>query len=305
MTRYWVSRLLQMIPPLFGLTIILFILLRIGGDPVAHLVRPEASPEEVAHVRAAYGLDRPYYEQYFKQLGLILRGDFGDSFRFRTPAMPLVLERLPATLELALASMIIAILIAIPAGLFSAIYQNSPLDLFVTTISTLGRAMPNFWIGIMLILLLAVQLEWVPVSGREEAASIILPAITLGSSVATSLARILRSSMLEVIRQEYITTARAKGLPGHLVILRHGLRNALIPFVTVFGLQMAWLLGGAVIVEDVFAWPGLGRLLLKSVQVRDLSVVQAGVFIFALVVMGTNLLVDFIYMFLDPRIRYE
>lgn len=305
MTRYWTSRLLQMIPPLFGLTIILFILLRIGGDPVAHLVRPEASPEEIAKVRAAYGLDRPYYEQYFKQLGLILRGDFGDSFRFRTPAMPLVLERLPATLELALASMIIAILIAIPAGLFSAIYQNSPLDLFVTTISTLGRAMPNFWIGIMLILLLAVQLEWVPVSGREEAASIILPAITLGSSVATSLARILRSSMLEVIRQEYITTARAKGLPGHLVILRHGLRNALIPFVTVFGLQMAWLLGGAVIVEDVFAWPGLGRLLLKSVQVRDLSVVQAGVFIFALVVMGTNLLVDFIYMFLDPRIRYE
>jgi peptide/nickel transport system permease protein len=157
----------------------------------------------------------------------------------------------------------------------------------------------------MLILLLAVQLEWVPVSGRAEAASIILPAITLGSSVATSLARILRSSMLEVIRQEYMTTARAKGLPGYLVILRHGLRNALIPFVTVFGLQMAWLLGGAVIVEDVFAWPGLGRLLLKSVQVRDLSVVQAGVFIFALVVMGTNLLVDFIYMFLDPRIRYE
>lgn len=305
MTRYWVSRLLQMIPPLFGLTIILFILLRIGGDPVAHLVRPEASPEEIASVRAAYGLDRPYLEQYFKQLGLILRGDFGDSFRFRTPAMPLVLERLPATLELALASMLIAILIAIPAGLFSAVYQNSPLDLLVTTISTLGRAMPNFWIGIMLILLVAVQLEWTPVSGREEAASIILPALTLGSSVATSLARILRSSMLEVIRQEYITTARAKGLPGHLVILRHGLRNALIPFVTVFGLQMAWLLGGAVIVEDVFAWPGLGRLLLKSVQVRDLSVVQAGVFIFALVVMLTNLLVDFIYMFLDPRIRYD
>lgn len=305
MARYWVSRLLQMIPPLLGLTIILFVLLRIGGDPVAHLVRPEASPEEVATVRAAYGLDRPYLEQYFKQLGLILQGDFGNSFRFRTPAMPLVLERLPATLELALASMVIAILIAIPAGLFSAIYQNSPLDLLVTTVSTLGRAMPNFWIGIMLILLVAVQLEWVPVSGREEVASIILPALTLGSSVATSLARILRSSMLEVIRQEYITTARAKGLPGHLVILRHGLRNALIPFVTVFGLQMAWLLGGAVIVEDVFAWPGLGRLLLKSVQVRDLSVVQAGVFIFALVVMGTNLLVDFIYMFLDPRIRYD
>jgi peptide/nickel transport system permease protein len=294
-----------MIPPLIGLTIILFVLLRIGGDPVAHLVNPEASPEEIAVVRAAYGFDRPYIEQYFRQVGLILAGDFGDSFRFRTPALPLVLERLPATLELALASIIVAVVIAVPAGLLSAVYQNSPLDLLVTTTSTLGRAMPNFWIGIMLILLFAVALEWLPVSGRLEPASIILPAVTLGASIATSLARILRSSMLEVIRQEYMTTARAKGLTGYAVIVNHGLRNALIPFVTVFGLQMAWLLGGSVIVEEVFAWPGLGRLLLKSVQVRDLSVVMAGVFVFALVVMVSNLLVDLIYSILDPRIRYD
>ena len=305
MIKFLFSRILQMIPPLFGLTIILFVLLRIGGDPVAHLVDPEASVEEVAKVRAAYGFDRPYHEQYLRQLGMMLAGDFGDSFRFRSPAMPLVLERLPATLELALASMLVALIIAIPAGLLSAIYQNSWLDLFVTVGSTLGRAMPNFWIGIMLILFFSVQLRWLPVSGRDEAASIVLPAITLGSSIATTLARVLRSSMLEVLRQEYIVTARAKGVSQGMVIMHHALRNALITFVTVFGLQMAWLLGGAVIVENVFAWPGMGRLILASVQVRDLAVVQAGVFVFALVVMVTNLLVDLSYAVIDPRIRFR
>lgn len=298
------SRVVQMIPPLFGLTIILFILLRIGGDPIAHLVDPEASAAEIAEVRAAYGFDRPLHEQYFKQLGLILRGDFGDSFRFREAAMPLVLERLPATLQLSLAAMVIALVIAIPAGILSAIYQNSPLDLLVTTLSTLGRAMPNFWIGIMLILLVAVHLRWLPPSGRDEPSAIILPAITLGTGIATTLARVLRSSMLEVMRKDYMTTAHAKGLKAWTVLLRHGLRNALISVVTVFGLQMAWLLGGSVVVEEVFAWPGLGRLILKSVLVRDLAVVQAGVLVFALVIMVANLLVDLLYAVLDPRIRY-
>ena len=305
MTTYLASRLLQMVPSLFLLTVVLFALMRLGGDPVMHLAHPEASPEEIAELRAAYGFDRPLPEQYLKQLRMMLRGDFGESFRFRSPALPLVIEKLPATMELAAVSMLVALLIAIPAGLLSAIFQNSPLDLGVTTTSTLGRAMPNFWIGIMLILLFAVHLGWLPVSGRLEATSIILPALTLGTSVATSLARILRSSMLEVIRQEYMTTAKAKGLHRWAVVLGHGLRNALIPFITVFGLQMAWLLGGSVIVEEVFAWPGMGRLLLNSVKVRDLSVVMAGVCVFALVVMGTNLLVDFLYTALDPRIRYS
>jgi peptide/nickel transport system permease protein len=219
--------------------------------------------------------------------------------------MPLVMERLPATIELSIASLIVALLIALPAGLLSAIYQNSPIDFLVTTTSTLGRAMPNYWVGIMLILLFGVYLRWLPVSGRLEAGSIVLPAVTLGSSIAPSLARVLRSSMLEVMRQEYMTTARAKGVRYLNIITRHGLRNALIHFVTVLGLQTAWLLGGSVIVEEVFAWPGLGRLLLSSVQVRDLAVVQAGVFIFALVVMASNLLVDLSYAILDPRIRYQ
>ncbi len=305
MTTYLASRLLQMVPSLLLLTVVLFVLMRLGGDPVMHLAHPEASPEEIAEIRAAYGFDRPLPEQYLKQLRMMLRGDFGESFRFRSPALPLVIEKLPATMELAFASILVALAIAIPAGLLSAIYQNSPLDLAVTSGSTLGRAMPNFWIGIMLILLFAVYLEWLPVSGRLETTSIVLPALTLGTSVATSLARILRSSMLEVIRQEYMTTAKAKGLHRWVVLMLHGLRNALIPFITVFGLQMAWLLGGSVIVEEVFAWPGMGRLLLNSVKVRDLSVVMAGVCVFALVVMATNLLVDFLYTILDPRIRYS
>jgi peptide/nickel transport system permease protein len=293
-----------MIPPLFGLTIILFILLRIGGDPIVHLVEPDATAEEVQLVREAYGFDRPYLEQYLKQLGLILTGDFGDSLRFRTPSLPLVIERLPATLELAFASILVALLIAIPAGIFSAVYQNTWIDFVVTTASTLGRAMPNFWIGIMLILIVGVQLRWLPPSGRLEFSSIILPAITLGTSIATTLARVLRSSLLEVMRRDYMTTANAKGLKKWTVILRHGLRNALIAVVTVFGLQVAWLLGGSVIIEEVFAWPGMGRLLLRSVLLRDLAVVQAGVMVFALVVMGTNLLVDILYAYIDPRIRY-
>ncbi len=305
MTTYLASRLLQMLPSIFLLTVVLFVLMRLGGDPVMHLAHPEASPEEIAEIRAAYGFDRPLPEQYLKQLRMMLRGDFGESFRFRSPALPLVLEKLPATMELALVSMLVALLIAIPSGLLSAIYQNSPLDLVVTAGSTMGRAMPNFWIGIMMILLFAVYLEWLPVSGRLESTSIVLPALTLGTSVATSLARILRSSMLEVIRQEYMTTAKAKGMHRWAVIMGHGLRNALIPFITVFGLQMAWLLGGSVIVEEVFAWPGMGRLLLNSVKVRDLSVVMAGVCVFALVVMFTNLIVDFLYTTLDPRIRYS
>lgn len=304
MTQYLIARILQMIPPLFGLTLILFVLLRIGGDPIAHLVDPEASAQEIAAVREAYGFDRPLPEQYVRQLGLIVTGDFGDSYRYKQPAMPLVLERLPATLELALASIFVAIVIAIPAGLLSAIYQNSPLDLFVTSASTLGRAMPNFWIGIMLILIVGVQLRWLPVSGRDGLASIVLPAITLGTGIATTIARVLRSSMLEVMRKEYMTTARAKGASFWSVILRHGMRNALIAVVTVFGLQMAWLLGGSVIVEQVFAWPGMGRLMLNAVLQRDLTLVQAGVLVFALIVMVTNLIVDLLYALINPRIRF-
>ena len=303
MARYILTRLAQMIPPLFGLTIILFLLLRLGGDPVAFLVDPLATPEQIAEVRAAYGFDRPLVEQYLTQLKLIVTGDFGDSYRFKVPAMRLVLERLPATLQLALTSMAVALIIALPAGVLSAVYQNSALDLFVTGTSTLGRAMPNFWLGIMLILIFGVDLRWLPVSGRGDIRNLIMPAFTLGVGIATTLARVLRSSMLEVMRKEFMTTARSKGLKRWTVIIRHGLRNSLIGTVTVLGLQMAWLLGGSVVVEEVFAWPGMGRLMVRSILLRDLTVVQAGVLVFALVVMATNLMVDVLYAFLNPRIR--
>jgi len=304
MLRFTFVRLLQLIPSLFGLTLVVFVLMRMGGDPVAHLVRPEASPEEVAAVRRAYGFDRPLPEQYLHSVTMLAQGDFGESVRFRSPAMPLVLERLPATLELAATAMLIAFLIAVPAGLIGALRPNSLLDFIITVGSTLGRAMPNYWIGIMLILLFAVNLGWLPVSGRDKPGSIVLPALTLGVGIAPALSRLLRSSLLETLGREFIVTARAKGLRERTVVVRHGMRNALIPFVTVFGLQVAWLLGGAVIVEEVFAWPGLGRLMLRSVQVRDLAVVQAGVLVFALVVIMVNFVVDLSYALLDPRIRY-
>lgn len=303
MIRYLAIRLVQMVPAIIGLTFILFVLVRVGGDPVAGLVPPDSTPEEIASIIAAYGFDRPLYVQYFDSLGLILRGDFGNSIRFRTAALPMVLERLPATLWLTSASVVIAILIAFPAALLSVVYRNSIIDLMVTFTSTLGRALPNFWLGIILILTFSLHYRWFPVSGMSSFASIVLPATTLGTSIATTFARILRSSLLETMPKSFITAARAKGLAAKMVLMRHALRNALIPTVTVFGMQVSWLLGGAVIVENVFAWPGIGRLMLASVLLRDLSVVQAGVFVFALVVMGANLLVDIVCVFLDPRIR--
>jgi peptide/nickel transport system permease protein len=304
MVPYTLRRLVQMIPPLAGLTIILFVLLRVGGDPVAHLVRPEASPEEIALVRSAYGFDRPLPEQYLRQVRRIVVGDFGTSVRFRTAALPLVLERLPATLQLTLASLAIALVVAIPVGVLAALHRNSWFDLLVTFATTIGRGMPSFWLGIMLILVFAVNLRWFPASGRDVASSVVLPAITIGVSIATVLVRVLRSAMIEALGQDFVRTARAKGLRDATVVLKHALRTALISVVTVIGLQTAWIIGGSVVVEEVFAWPGSGRLMLTAVLARDLSVVMAGVFVFALMVMLINLLVDLSYSLLDPRIQY-
>lgn len=304
MQRYLIRRVLQMIPVLFLLTIIIFGVTRLRGDPTYQFAPPDASTEEIEAIRRAYGFDRPLHEQYLTFMAGVLRGDFGDSFRYRQPAMPLVLERVPATLLLTFAALFVAWLVALPTGLISALRQNTPVDLAATSISVIGRAMPNYWLGIMLILLFSVELRWLPVSGTGDWRYLVLPAVTLGLSVATTLTRLIRSSMLEIIRQEYITTARSKGLSEWVVVMRHALRNSLIAVVTVFGLQTGWLLGGAVIVEQVFAWPGMGRLMLQAVYTRDMALVQAGVFVSALIIMGINLFVDVIYTLLDPRIRY-
>lgn len=305
MIPYTARRLAQMVPPLIGLTVILFVLLRVGGNPVAHLVRPEASPEEIALVRAAYGFDRPLLEQYVRQVARIAVGDFGTSVRFRTPALPLVLERLPATLQLASAAVLLALLLALPIGVLAAVYRNSWFDVLVTIGTTVGRGMPNFWLGLMLSLVFAVHLRWLPASGRSGLSSLVLPALTVGLGMTAVLVRVLRAGMIEALAQDHVRTARAKGLRRWTVIAKHGLRNALISVTTVLGLQTTWVVGGSIVVEEVFAWPGSGRLMLVAVMARDLSVVMAGVFVFALFVMTINLLVDLSYSVLDPRIQYS
>jgi peptide/nickel transport system permease protein len=305
MRAYLVRRLLQIIPTLFILTLVVFFALRLKGDPIAQLASFDLNEEEIQMLRQAYGFDKPLYVQYWKFISRAIVGDFGRSMRYHQPALPLVLERLPATLELAFAALALSLVISIPLGIISAVKQNSVLDLFATSFSVIGRAMPSYWLGIMLILFFAVRLEVLPVSGRNEPGSLVLPAVTLGLSLATTLTRMIRSSMLEVVRQEYIVTARSKGLAEWTILFRHALRNALIPVITVFALQMAWLFSGVVIVETVFSWPGMGRLLVKAVTTRDMGLLQAGIFVAAVAVLGINLITDLAYTFIDPRIRYD
>ena len=267
--------------------------------------------EQIEEVRKAYGFDQPIYIQYIQFISKAVQGDFGRSFRNRQPAWDLVMEALPRTAQLAFAALFFGIVVSLPLGIISAIRRNSPLDLVVTSLSIGGRALPSFWLGIMLILLFAVTLKWLPVSGtgavrgESDLKYIILPALTLSAGLITTLTRLIRSSMLEVMRQEYVTTARAKGLRERTVLIRHALRNALIPVVTVLGLNIAWLLGGAVIVEQVFAWPGMGRLMIQAIYARDNSIVQAGLFVAAAIIMISNLSVDLLFSYLDPRIRYS
>lgn len=311
MAVYLLRRLLQVIPVLFGVTLIVFLMIRLKGDPVQQLVPDWYSEAQVAEVRAAYGFDRPIYLQYFDFISRAVRGDFGVSFRNRVPAWELVSEALPWTARLALTAFVFAVVVALPLGILSALNRNTPIDLVITGLSVWGRSLPNFWLGIMFILLFAVVLRWFPVSGTGFISGqplwkhLFLPALTLSMGLVTTLTRLIRSSMLEVLREEHVTTAYAKGLRRFTVIGRHVLRNALIPVVTVLGLQLAWLLGGAVIIEQVFAWPGMGRLMLQAIYARDNAVVQAALLVSSLIIVFSNLLVDLLYSVLDPRIRYS
>jgi peptide/nickel transport system permease protein len=299
-----------MIPVLIGISVIVFLLIRLGGDPVLNLVPDYFTEEEIAAVRADYGFDRPILVQYVEFVGRALTGDFGYSYYHRQPAWDMVATRLPRTAQLAFAAIALSIVVAVPLGILAALKRNTWADVLITGLSVWGRSLPNFWLGIMFILLFAVTLGWFPVSGTGEfsnrpfLAHLFLPALTLAFGLITTLTRLVRSAMLEVLREDHVRTARAKGQGEALVIVRHVLRNALIPVVTVLGLQIGWLLGGAVIIEDVFAWPGLGRLMLTSIMARDNSVVQAALLVSALIIMVSNLLVDIVYTFLDPRIRY-
>jgi peptide/nickel transport system permease protein len=303
--RYVLRRVLQTVLVLAIVSVVVFLLVRLGGDPLSVMSQGDYSPTQIDELRRAWGLDRPLYEQYLVFLRSAVQGDFGFSPRYRRTAMEMVIERLPWTYLLAGVSAVVALAIAIPLGVFSAVKRNSALDLASTAFATIGAAMPNFWIGIMLILLFSVTFRILPAFGADSWKSIIMPAVTLGAAIAARLARLTRSAMLEVLGQDFIRTARAKGLAARRVIYGHALRNALIPVVTAFGLQLGWLLGGAVVVEQVFAWPGLGRLMIEAIGLRDVTIVQAGVFWFALSFLLINLAVDVSYTLLDPRIRYD
>ena len=323
MGSYLVNRLLQTILVLIGVTLLAFLTLHLAGDPTLLYVSERASDEEVAETRAKLGFDKPLHIQYLTYVGGVMRGDLGNSLRTRTPAFALVMERLPATIELTLFAMLIAIVFAIPIGVISAMRRGTVIDGGIMLFAMVGQSMPSFWLGIMLIIFVALNVSWLPISGHipviqpllegdiatavtnfpNAIRHMLLPAITLGVFSLARNARLIRSSMLEVLSQDYITTARAKGLPRRKVIIGHAFRNALIPFITIIGLEFGFLLSGVVVIETVFSWPGVGRLVFNSINQRDIPVVQAAVVFFSFLFVGLNLLVDIIYTMLDPRIR--
>ena len=303
MLSYLARRLFEFLVVLVGVLTIVFVLQRLSGDPT-NLLLPIDAPEEVrADLRHQLGLDQPLAVQYVRFLGSVAVGDLGDSYRFRQPALGLVLERLPATLLLAGASLLISLVIALPLGILAAVYRNTWVDTVATGISLIGQAMPVYWLGLLGILLFAVQWRLLPSMGGGSFAALILPATTLAVYSASRIMRLTRSAMLDVLHQDYVRMARAKGLSEAKVLIKHALRNASIPIVTIIGLQFGGLLGGAVITETVFAWPGVGRLAVNAVQQRDFPVVQAVTVVIAFAFSLINLTVDLLYARLNPRIR--
>jgi peptide/nickel transport system permease protein len=290
---------------LIGLvTVVVFLLLHVTpGDPATIMLGEQAMPEQVAALRTAMGLDRPLAEQYVRFLGAALRGDLGVSIRAQRPALELILERLPATLLLTAGAFVFAVAVALPIGILAAVKRQTMWDHGSMLLALLGQSMPGYWLGLMLIVVFAVELGWLPASGTGTPRHVVLPAVTLGTFLIGLMLRLTRSSMLDVLGQEYVRTARAKGLGERAVLLRHALKNALVPVVTLFGLQLGVLLGGAVITETVFAWPGLGMLTVTAIQQRDYPVVQTAVLVSAVIVVLVNWTVDVLYHALDPRIR--
>ena len=303
MKVYLLRRFLQSVLVLFGISFVVFAILFLTGDPALVLLPPDASLEDIAKFRETMGFDDPFLIQYGRFLYGAVRGDFGQSIRHGEPAFDLVMERMPATFELSGAALLIALCIAIPAGIVSAVRRNSVLDYVSTVVALLGQSMPTFWLGIMLILLFSVQLNLLPSSGRGGWQHMLLPAVTLGLFTTARITRLTRSGMLEVLNQDYIRTARAKGVANPPVVWKHALKNAAIPIVTIVGIELGTLLGGSVITETIFAWPGVGRLSVQAIYNRDYPVVQAAVFTLSATFVLVNLVVDVLYTYLDPRIR--
>jgi peptide/nickel transport system permease protein len=304
MLKYMLRRILQMVPVLLIITIITFLFVNASGDPTSMLLPPEATLEDREIMREALGLNEPLYVQYGIFFRNMLHGDFGRSFRYGVPALGVVLEKIPASVQLAGLSLLCSVLVGIPLGILSSRSKDSPFDILVSGFTSLGRSMPSFWVGIMLILLFGVTWRMFPVSGRGTWAHFVLPVATLTINTASQIVPLVRSSMLEIMQQDYIRTARSKGIKNSLVTFKHAFKNSLVPVVTITALQIPNLVGGALITETVFAWPGLGQLVVQSIGAHDMSVVQACVMIIAIITMVSNLLADLVYCLIDPRIRY-
>ena len=303
---YLIRRLFLTIIVVFGVSIIAFGLMFLTGDPAVVMLGTGAelmTQAQINEFRHALGFDRPWYVQYADFAAKAIRGDFGQSLQYRQPAFQVVVDRFPATLELAVLSLLISVIFAIPLGVLSATRPNSIFDHICTLLALVGQSIPNFWLGILLMLFFGVTLRWLPISGRGDWHNLILPSITLAAFPLARNMRLFRSSLLDVIHTDYVRTARAKGLSDNAVIYRHALRNALLPLVTMLGLQLGFTLGGSVIVETVFAWPGVGRVIVQAINQKDFPVVQAGVTLLALAFTITNLVVDLLYAWIDPRIR--
>lgn len=304
MVRYALSRIPQLLVALVGVSAVAFVLIHLSGDPALLMLPSEVSEEQIRTFRHAMGFDRPLPAQYLDFLLRAVRGDFGQSLRYHQPALGLVVARLPATGHLALAAMAVAVGVALPAGIVSARRRDTVWDVLATSGALAGQSMPVFWVGIVLILLFSIQWHLLPTSGSGDLRHLVLPAVTLGLYSMGRLTRMIRSSVLEVANQDYVRTARAKGISEWAVLDAHILRNAWLPILTLLGLELASLLGGAVITETVFAWPGMGRLVVNAIYTRDYPVVQAAVFVIATIFVTLNLVVDLSYAVLDPRIRY-
>jgi peptide/nickel transport system permease protein len=297
------ARLARAFVALWLVSTVVFVVMRLSGDPVPLLLPPDAPRSEIFRVRAELGLDRPIIVQYGVFLAHVARGDFGRSIHFREPAMKVVAGYLPASLELALTAFVIAALIAVPIGLLSAIRRNTLIDHVTMAVALVGQSAPTFFLGILFILTLSLQAGLFPTSGRGDWRNLVLPALTLGAFAMASIARLTRSAMLEVLSADFVRTARAKGVSELFVVVKHTLRNAALPIITITGLQLGQLLAGAVVTETVFAWPGIGRLAIQSIYNRDYPVVQCTVFLSAVVFIVVNLLIDILYGVLDPRLR--
>ena len=306
MPIYILRRLLQMIPVMIGVTLVVFLIMQlVPGDPARMLAGEGASPEQIEAIRNSLGLNRPLWVQYFSYLGNVLQGDFGKSIVTSSPVLEEILIRLPTTIELALASSFVAISLGLVAGIVSATKQNTVADMSIMVVALIGVSMPSFWMGLMLMYYFSVELGMFPVAGWGTLSHVVLPAITLGSGGAAIIARMTRASMLEVIRQDYIRTARAKGVSEFKVVFKHALKNALIPIITVVGLQFGTLLGGTVLTESVFAINGVGQLIINAIRTRDLPLVQGTVLMISLIFMMVNMGVDVLYKMVNKRVELD